>query len=621
MKINIDVTPDGKKITLSSEGRIENFEEHRERCKAINGARWQPKDRVWAYPADVFACTELRRIWGSDLVISPALNAWYRNAKAATDAAQTLTSAADAELARVPMVAPKLAATLRPDQRAGAAWMAHGYRGAGLVAPHPGTGKTLVVIAGLIEAGVTGPIIIMCPKVSVRTVWQRAYERWTDIPCHIARGTRAQRERAIAAFQADPAVTKVLVVVMEMLRVKNAPEAGHGWTTKATEYPALFETQWSAQVVDESHKAFGSMTVAKGTLASQGLMKLPLAPGGRRYAVTATPYGRGGRVQGLFGTLRWLWPTEFTSYWKWVERWFEVEQNEVWTGRSRGMVTTRTVGKLKNGLEEEAFLTGLGPRIFRRRKEEVLRDLPPKNYVEVLCEPTAAQAKQLQSLVNDAEFAAGEGVVTADGVLALMVRGKQLADGALRVGELGEVKFDPANSGKIDMLLQVLEENGDAKAVIASQFNEFLVAVMARLEPVYGGLGEGYYYIDGGVSDRAREAAQEAFQRNEHGPRLMVINSKVGGVSIDLDAADHMHILDELWNPEDNEQLEDRIHRASRNHQVTIYQYRTEGTIDEHIRDEVEDKRLAQFQVLDGARGLTYAREMVRYTPPAKVAP
>jgi len=104
----------------------------------------------------------------------------------------------------------------------------------------------------------------------------------------------------------------------------------------------------------------------------------------------------------------------------------------------------------------------------------------------------------------------------------------------------------------------------------------------------------------------------DSFQ-DEGGPRVFVLNSKAGGLSINLDAADEVHCLDELDNPEDNEQLEDRAHRASRNHQVTILYYRTVGTYDTNVALSVEDKRLAQFEVLDGRRGLQDVRKWIKY--------
>jgi SNF2 family DNA or RNA helicase len=41
--------------------------------------------------------------------------------------------------------------------------------------------------------------------------------------------------------------------------------------------------------------------------------------------------------------------------------------------------------------------------------------------------------------------------------------------------------------------------------------------------------------------------------------------------------------MDETWNPDDQEQAEDRCHRASRIHQVTCYYLRTKNTIEEYI--------------------------------------
>jgi hypothetical protein len=46
---------------------------------------------------------------------------------------------------------------------------------------------------------------------------------------------------------------------------------------------------------------------------------------------------------------------------------------------------------------------------------------------------------------------------------------------------------------------------------------------------------------------------------------------------------------------------------------VTIFYYRTEGTYDVNIAKNVEDKRIAQFEVLDGRRGLQDVRKWIKY--------
>jgi SNF2 family DNA or RNA helicase len=601
--------------------------DYKERVKRVLGARWAKTEKAWSYPATVDTCLGLRREFGDELRVLPALAEWYEAASVRAADQAALVGATDATLVHVPGRAPRLAATLRPDQRVGARAIAEAYHGSILVADKPGLGKTLETIAGVLEAELPGDYLVVCPKLSVKNVWHREISKWTDEPVYMCRGTRAQRERALAAFKADPRTGKWLIIVSEMLRIRETPDLSSPNEKKMKflgyEYPELFENDWGAVVVDESHKVMGSLTVVKGNLMGKGLKRLPVAPTGRRIAVSGTPFGKGGRVQGMFGTLHWLWPTEFTSFWRWAGTYFEIEEKVI---DYRGKTAKKVLG-LKGGLEGDDFLRTLGPRILRRTKEEVLPWLPPKQYVEVLCEMTPAQRRQYVSMTEDAEIIGENGVLLVNGTLALYTRAKQSANGVIDIIE-GETEEDDdevvftTESCKVDALFEkmetrgILDGTGDTKIIIASQFNQFLDGcVKPRLEAA----GVEYVEITGSTSDTKRDAAMDVFQ-GEGGPRVFVLNSKAGGVSITLDAADEVHCLDEMWSPEDNEQLEDRAHRASRNHQVTIFYYRTEGTVDEHIAQDVEGKRFEQHKVLDGRRGIEYARQMVTYRPTKEIA-
>jgi SNF2 family DNA or RNA helicase len=61
-------------------------------------------------------------------------------------------------------------------------------------------------------------------------------------------------------------------------------------------------------------------------------------------------------------------------------------------------------------------------------------------------------------------------------------------------------------------------------------------------------------------------------------------STTAGGVALTLDRASTAIIMDETWDPDDQEQAEDRVHRASRIHQVTVYYLRSRDTIEEYIK-------------------------------------
>jgi SNF2 family DNA or RNA helicase len=609
------------------------WQEKREVAKLVGAGRWSKVDREWRFPLSTDKCDEMRRVWGPDLKVEKGLGEWYRAAKAERAEQTQLAADQDAEL-RHDEEYPDLSAFMGADQRVGARWVAGAYRNAGILADEPGLGKTFSVIAGLAERQVHGPILIVCPKVSVRTVWARSLRYWRNAEVYAARGTRAQRERTIEAFTSalhsyeqhqaasDHPVqprAHVLIVVAEMLRAQGTREGGgKRFELTGYDYPQLHEIPWRAVVLDESHKLLGALTITKGNLMSEGLRRLSkgMAADSLRLAVSGTPFGDGGRVEGMFGTLHWCWPDEFTSFWRWAEDNFNVSEEKIFVKGGRGATkTVKKVGGLRRGRTERQFFESLGPRLLRRTMEEVSPEHEgQREWYEVVCELEPAQAKAYKAFADNAEIEVDGGILSASGVLAEMTRARQLASGVLRM-EGTKVKFTGV-SGKLDRLMQELEERGllgpsdphRRKVVIASQFNEFLEQVCARLDKA----GTPYLLMTGATSDTKRDAMMDEFQAFG-GPRIFVMNSRAGGVSINLDAADEMHQLDEMWPPEANEQLHRRIFRRSRVHRAVVYRYITEGTIEEAISGDLAVKLHAQLKVLDGRRGRDILREVLRY--------
>src|SRR5687768_3014298 len=368
------ISQDGKRIDVHTTAGRYDFEELLARCKRVPGGRFRGEDKVWHYPLALDTCHALRQAFGKDLRVGLDLSRWYRAKAAETDVHRALAAAGDATLARVPAA---LTSWLRPYQRAGAAWVAQAYRNGGIVADTPGLGKTSETIAGLLEAGVHGPVLVACPKPSVKRVWgAELAQHAPGVPVYLCQGTREKRQKVLAQFASDvrqdPEALRFVVVVAEMLRVElGDPCYTKGGTKVATcqhllqstddtcplheryrvfeamkkdearakkdmvpvgySFPELFDATalgggWATVILDESHKLLGSLTGAKGNLMGKGLKMLPERADARRYALSGTPFGKGGRVQGMFGTLNWIWPDEYTSFWRWAMAHFVVEE-------------------------------------------------------------------------------------------------------------------------------------------------------------------------------------------------------------------------------------------------------------------------------------------------------
>jgi hypothetical protein len=102
------------------------------------------------------------------------------------------------------------------------------------------------------------------------------------------------------------------------------------------------------------------------------------------------------------------------------------------------------------------------------------------------------------------------------------------------------------------------------------------------------------------------KAAQEAFKAGNDNEGLRVVCMVTTmGVGITLDNVETIHVLDETWNPDDQEQLTDRAVNTTRNHQVTAFMYRSRNGIEEYINDVATLKADVNKNILD-VRRLAY---------------
>lgn len=520
----------------------------------------------------------------------------------------------------------------------------HLYVTTGFILTH----NTLMTIASIIAAGVEGDILVLAPSIAVQAAWPGELERWApnDEVLRVT-GGRAAREATLKKLKFKPTSPRRWVLCnIEMAKVIYHKEAlrEDGSVAKSHyeyKYPELFfyddekrknKRPWNAVVVDESHRALVTNKAQhyKQTQTRCGLSKLTVADNGKRYALTGTPFR--GKLENMWGTLNWLFPKTYTSYWSWVERWFDTSSDYF-----GGTSVTEVKPHLKH-----SFYEALAPFMLRRTKREIAPDLPPKVYAGTIpkgvdFEPgqerglvghwldmPPKQKKAYQQMVETATANLDNGTLVANGVLAELTRLKQFAScyGSLEIVEDVDgfeiPKFVPElPSNKFNWLLEFLEELGimkdtlatgpeSQKVIVASQFTSVIELYAKALEKK----GIETLQITGKVKREDRESAVKVFQ-TDTGPQVLLLNTIAGGVALTLDRADDLVILDETFIPDDQEQVEDRIHRVSRNHNVTIHYVRSLGTVEERIARVTFGRDDLQKQLLDGERGVDFARKII----------
>ena len=619
-------------------------------AKSIAGSSWLNSAKRWTYPLDMQVCRDFRSLFGNKLEIGPELWMWASDARAHESAMANLASQGDAELLRVATAAPRLAEAMssRTYQRVGAKFIATGKNI--LIADQPGLGKTLETLAGLVEIDARLNLIF-APKTALRSVWEREIQRWIpNAQVFVVTGSKKSRQKILAQAQqtyesCENDDTMYFVVCnTEMVRVKSygaCPEnpdcdgkndkcevADLHYTVDVPDYPELFEAFWDAVISDESHLAL----LGRKTQTRKGFMRLYSS---HRIAISGTPYR--GKLEKFWGVLNWLNPDVFTSYWKWAKSYFEVT-----AGHFGGM----NIGELMPH-RQEAYDTMLKPYVLRRTKAEVASDLPPKMYagtpldpydpestVGVWLEMDLEQDRIYREMAREALAHIDGGELTANGILAELTRLKQFSSCSWRFEEIkqkpGEevgAYFDltgkPADSilpveyraipklpsNKFDWLLEFVEERAGtgAKVVIASQYTAIINLFAKEMESA----GHANYVLTGETKDKDRARIIAQFQDPADPVQVFFINTMAGGVAVTLDTADELVFIDETYIPDDQEQVEDRIHRVSRIHNVTIYYLRSLGTVEEMICRVTGAREAVIKRRLDGTRGIDIARKLV----------
>jgi SNF2 family DNA or RNA helicase len=614
MPVRIDFTSNKKRICATyAQAKL---------AKKVAGASFRRTSKDWTFPLTIETCRDMRQVFGPEMRVSAELGEWARAQIAhAGDLEAARTGLAAPGLARVGREAPGLSRAIlaRRYQALGSAWLSKGP--GGLLGDDPGLGKTLQALGAVVESD-SHRILVSCPKTACRIVWEDHVNHWTPfMHTYVAQGTRGQRQAIIDKFlfESDRRPGQhMLIINTEMMRMqreicpdgplkkcekevtkRKTPIVGKKFTGEqaephrhqydVAEWPELSDVVWDAIIIDESHNALASMASTRSKNTTQiryGAMAVRrmLRKDGLPIAMSGTPFRS--RLTKSWGTLNWVAPNVFTSFWAFAERNFGAD----WTQGKRAA---------PEPLDWDRFSAELRPFYLARTKEEVAPDLPPivwagtpsrdnpdgPNAVWVDMDPK--QQELYEEMRDYARARLENGEVTAVGVLAEITRLRQFALSAAYLDD-DEMVHPMLPSAKFEWLLEFLREreDGTGKVVVASAFTKLINLASAELSKLYP-----IAVITGETSQKRREEAVREFQDEYGEPWIMLINMFAGGEGITIDRADDMVLLDVPWTSDQEKQVISRIHRVSRIHSVTAYRLLTPGTVEENMANASEEQR------------------------------
>lgn len=545
-------------------------------------------------------------------------------------------------------VAETFPSGLRMPQIIGALRMAQGRRM--LLADQPGAGKTAQAMVALELDGLfsrRANILILCNVTGCQLTWspeihKRIVSQYPDVvfadltnpgttkngrPKVTMPSVQSRDDMlAQATMDADDQGAPLIAVGnYELLQVKQGQPA---------KMRALFETRWDAIIIDESQLVLPTEAddPRKMTLFWRGLFLLLLAaPKDQiRLSISGTPDR--GELRRRYGHWKFLYPELYRSYDGWVKTHFLVTWNEIVTGKDHrtGRVTTAKVMEVGKLRDEQEWLRTDAERMLRRTKAEMLEGLPEKQWAEdggIDLPMTPVQRTAYLDMLADMEAEVAdltsqddpEALAKAQGIkLQMTLRQQQMAtctwtytvdDDGHRHGT--PQVLGPAGSNKLAWLLDWMRARGymdDGPVVEKVVIVDYLTQTLKWLQVELAAAGITAELLTGDTSAPEKTRIQHAFQE---GDLDVVLLSGHLGVSINLDAADSMIFLGLTHDPDRMEQAEDRIHRASRNHQVTYYRLASEDSVDQAILETIDRRYKDTRRTYDGGRGIEFARKML----------
>ncbi|MBN2656739.1 MAG: DEAD/DEAH box helicase [Spirochaetales bacterium] len=229
------------------------------------------------------------------------------------------------------------------------------------------------------------------------------------------------------------------------------------------------------------------------------------------------------------------------------------------------------------------------PFILRRKKEDVVKDLPEKEEIIQHIELGYEQRRlyneireyyrnKVSDSVND-NGVAGSQMVIFEALLRL----RQAANFPKMVSEeyshIIPAKFEMLK----DLIREIMEENH--KILIFSQFVKSLHIIRDFLNQA----GISYSYLDGQTRDR--DGQIKSFQNDEEN-RVFLISLKAGGVGINLTSADYVVLFDPWWNPAIEAQAIARSHRIGQQNRVIAYKFIAKDTVEDKILEMQNRKKM-----------------------------
>lgn len=404
-----------------------------------------------------------------------------------------------------------------------------------LLADEPGLGKTIQSLsASRINQSILKnkhfKILIICPS-TLKLNWEEEIMKWYDNEkITVITGSKKQRDK-LWNNESNYYIMNYELLLKDINIIRSI--------------------HWNHLISDESTRISNSKS------KTSKLIKTIKAD--YRTAMTGTPFNN--ELQDIWNIIDFCQPNALGTFWEFTNKYCLKDE-------FKNIVGYKNTEQLSNYLER--FM-------IRRKKEEVLEELPPKLYENIYIEFSDEEKIIYNAIKEDIRQELSEykiDRVLNDGVhlnvLTRMIRLKQATDSMQLISENNV-------SSKLNALKELLKDliHTDEKVLIFTQFAEMAYILIEELKEYKPLL------IAGIVKENERKENRQNFQNNEE--NKILISTDAGGVGLNLFRAKYVIHYDLPWSISKRTQREDRAHRIGQKNKVTVFNMIVENSIDEYI--------------------------------------
>jgi transcription termination factor 2 len=431
----------------------------------------------------------------------------------------------------------------------------------GFLADAMGLGKTLTMAMFMKHNKIPKTTDLIIAPYSVLRTWKREIERIKDYPM-------AGHSPSILIYHGRKRVAEL---------------ASQNWNYVITTYAILGtgelnSRQWCRVVLDESHTIKNGLRkkAPKCAVAAYEISKRSQF----RYCVSGTPFNN--RMLDIAAQCKFIGTAPYNDpkWWKTYDK--NQEAIDLWRKRF----------------------------VLRRTKEGMLEK---PIYHDISVSPTATEETLINNLRAKAaeEFAkwrraTGSNKVQIQAKILGLITRLRITSNSFYTGEvIVDTEKVLRDNAKVERLVNDLDDmvinDPNNGVVVFSQFTSFFKVLEQVIEETLPGVE--VMKFTGELNDQERDDVVNDFNESRH-PRIILVSLMAGGVGLSLHhGSSTVALVESYYNPFMEQQAEERVHRLGQKHQVNVYRYSMDNSVETWIQGLKQKKLFLASNIALGKKG------------------